>query len=700
MSKVRANNWANRLDTKSVSMDEVFAMPRTMANYTELRAYTGNAKTVILTDPGIGGTFVKLDAPATDDGGITIGNYRRQYSGIPSITWWGAKEGNAYDITQACQDAANAVAALGGGAVLVPPGTWRKADTTTSVKVPSKVAFVGCGDASVLFFDDRPENTVRVEMFDFGLTIDCALRDLRILGTLKTYPTETGQKNPIVGTNVRNFRMQNVTFDSLRFMATNFNYVRGAVVTGCTLRDIMRDGIRMTHSQDVKVIGNDFERVADDAIALHMFDSSTPAPGAGLVVANNTFEFCQGIKILGAKVLAVHDNTFKRSIRLPIVIASDYDGEGNTPMFSIDVHDNHIIDTFNNYRSTVAPYAIKMTFRKLSAGALSTRPGVNSSVLPYNWVNDNDAVGAVNSGSWGIRVHDNHISTTINATGQLLSTLGFGTVLDRKGGSPDEGYFDPVLAAGFFDVHGIYVNGPVRALSLKGNTFSGGGSGKAAIIVDANDSTAVIEDLKIVDNVISDWPGIGLDLTRTSIQARYAMIRGNSFNLDPLFRHADHNADNTWSSTANCIAIKTGGSGLSGFADSNDFAHCGSIIDTTTRLTWGKGNTVMWEPAATGTGLDDNAGNKGVRMIPSAIRFTHIIYNGDPSSASFKSVTTTPRSATSAMPTSGTYVYGHIVENSSPVVVSNYIVIGWMRMTTGSAHVLNTDWRELRVPIA
>lgn len=27
---------------------------------------------------------------------------------------------------------------------------------------------------------------------------------------------------------------------------------------------------------------------------------------------------------------------------------------------------------------------------------------------------------------------------------------------------------------------------------------------------------------------------------------------------------------------------------------------------------------------------------------------------------------------------------------------SQYIIQGWMRMTVGSAHALNTDWREMR----
>jgi hypothetical protein len=55
----------------------------------------------------------------------------------------------------------------------------------------------------------------------------------------------------------------------------------------------------------------------------------------------------------------------------------------------------------------------------------------------------------------------------------------------------------------------------------------------------------------------------------------------------------------------------------------------------------------------------------------------------------------------SAMPSSGPWTANTFVRNTSYSVQggagSQYIVLGWGRMTTGSGNVLNTDWRELRV---
>lgn len=52
------------------------------------------------------------------------------------------------------------------------------------------------------------------------------------------------------------------------------------------------------------------------------------------------------------------------------------------------------------------------------------------------------------------------------------------------------------------------------------------------------------------------------------------------------------------------------------------------------------------------------------------------------------------------IPTSGTWAKGDFVKKSDPVVAggggSQYVITGWLRITDGSANVLNTDWVEVR----
>jgi hypothetical protein len=57
--------------------------------------------------------------------------------------------------------------------------------------------------------------------------------------------------------------------------------------------------------------------------------------------------------------------------------------------------------------------------------------------------------------------------------------------------------------------------------------------------------------------------------------------------------------------------------------------------------------------------------------------------------------------AATAIPTSGSYAQGDFVRKSNLVEAgtagAKYVVIGWLRLTNGSAHVLNTDWVTARV---
>ena len=56
--------------------------------------------------------------------------------------------------------------------------------------------------------------------------------------------------------------------------------------------------------------------------------------------------------------------------------------------------------------------------------------------------------------------------------------------------------------------------------------------------------------------------------------------------------------------------------------------------------------------------------------------------------------------AATSVPTTGTWKQGDFVRNSEPVeagtATSKYVVTGWIRLTSGSGNVLNTDWVPVR----
>lgn len=56
--------------------------------------------------------------------------------------------------------------------------------------------------------------------------------------------------------------------------------------------------------------------------------------------------------------------------------------------------------------------------------------------------------------------------------------------------------------------------------------------------------------------------------------------------------------------------------------------------------------------------------------------------------------------AASSVPTTGTWAQGDFVRNSTPseagTAGSKYVITGWLRLTSGSNNVLNTDWVATR----
>lgn len=47
-----------------------------------------------------------------------------------------------------------------------------------------------------------------------------------------------------------------------------------------------------------------------------------------------------------------------------------------------------------------------------------------------------------------------------------------------------------------------------------------------------------------------------------------------------------------------------------------------------------------------------------------------------------------------SMPTAGAWKKGDFVRNAAPALSGSGVAIGWLRISDGSAHVLNTDWVE------
>lgn len=608
-----------------------------------------------------------------------------------SVKDFGAVGNGSTDDTAAFQAALNYANSIGGGIVFMPPGRYRKADTANSSLIMySNTTLCGDGDASVLFFDDNP-SVARFgnDMLVANNTSNIAFENFKVEGTALTYLNETNQKQCFTGSNIDGLRMNNVTITGTRFMATAFSYVKNGVFTNNRLTYCVRDGIRATNSNNIVVANNVLSNVSDDAIALHALNTAA-IPGAGFVVTGNTLDACQGIKILGAKMAIVKDNIIRRATRGPIDIELSNSVEGTTPVFDIAVSNNQVIDAFGtsgtNYGILVAS-ALGRT-----KAALAQQPGVSVAPFDYNYLNNLTVNGYVNVGMSGIKINNNSVTRTLGATA-AYSNWGYGQRFDRN----TVGFFsDPAVTAADFQMHGINVRAPVNGLQISGNIIRGMGTGYTAILLQIN-GTSNVQDFSnavIANNVVYDCPGVGVGVTDTGsgTGASQIYVVNNVFDLDPFFRAASHNSDNTWSSTGGVLGL-TAAPTIGIVLANNIFKNCGQTrLGSYTEA----GPSIVYSDFV---GSGDNAGNKGVRNLPSAVNNIIVPIDGDPTSATFGNVQNVVLAYSASIPTTGRYVFGHRVlsaYNLNGTAGSRYSITGWWRATTGSGHVLNTDWVEMR----
>ena len=614
---------------------------------------------------------------------------------IPEM--FGAKgDGVAYD-----NAALQAAVQFAAGRELILRGKFRLSGAPGSqIEVPSGTTIRGINGGGVVL-DDRPEDTdVTGRAFFLRNTENVSFIDVVFDGCADVYDNPAPGRQMMAGINNKGLTIRGCTFRNLRFMATSFGNTEGALFEGNTLENIARDGARFTHSRNVRVIGNLFKNVSDDAVALHSKDEDYPtAPmPSGFVVADNTFEGSQGVRVYGAKGLTVTGNTFRRPVghALDIQLGTFSSAEGNTAIFAVNITGNVILDALRPWRTSAPEGAITIKTVGRKKGELAQQPGVALPAIGHLYTNNIDASAAINVGGQDIIIANNIISRTLPAVA-AYSEWGYGRYFEhRNSGSL---WSDPPMGEDVFDHHGIVLSAALSGVSISGNIISGLSPNRSPIKFVAAGSSNIIDigQTIINGNIFRDCPGHGVDLafTGSGAASKAIVVTNNLFDLDPYRRHPDHAADNTWAATASIRAVNalTGGHLL---LTGNTFRHL-SQPSTLGAANAQYYDNVIWSmPAEDG----DIPGNKGVRVVDQTQR--NVIYDADPTSATFGHVLTNPATAANTMPTSGTYVRGHFVRRTQPLIAgtagAQYVVTGWVRLTTGSGHVLNVDWAEVRSP--
>ena len=649
---------------------------------------------------GLDASRVSYTPPFT--GSVTRTGEER-LSDVVSVKDFGAVGDGATDDTAAVTAAWN-YAKSTSKVLYIPAGTYSLATIAASLEPASGMVVYGDGmDNTVLKFNSltgvdliyRAPNLATLSSVQFrDFCVDGSHGDGGDYTQAASYPFLLYAIDTVSITRVKVVRS--------RTMAMALRRCTNVAVSGCVIQYCARDGINTADCISVVISGNRIEYIDDDAIACHS-DINGPAGERGALITGNIIRFSQGIVALGGRSINITGNSlefvFGRGI-LVDSIASGAGSEGVSPQSGIVISGNTIKNCIDRAiidgLSSTTPY-ISISGPAGQAGGLAAVPGENDTatgaivpLYPYMSNVVNGATTAPIPHNYSIVISGNVLMRDA-PDGVLVSSLGYGQFYVRTGP------VDPTLTGASLRQTGIRIQaGTLKNLSIKSNVVQGIGTG---ILMQAS---ARLVNCKIDGNTFFDCEG-GFASAASTHNSIY--ITNNVFDLDPLFISSNRGAGGTWLADGNPTAIliqSANGIGLGGnvfrnlcrISDLNVIA-AGVSAGTQVNLMWE--NYIECDPSVAAA---FSTSNRGIGNIPRGPMIVLRCVDSNPTSATYGQVLNMCPTNSSAQPTTGKYILGHIVRNNNPSVAggggSQYIVSGWVRVTTGSGHVLNTDWREMR----
>jgi hypothetical protein len=588
---------------------------------------------------------------------------------------------------------ADAVTA-GGGVIYIPEGDWY---FTAAYNPGDKITWMGAGMGATIL--RQMVDATRLFTYSSTARNYVAFRDFTAYGMWEADQT-LGVDND------RHFAVNNydrVLYDNVeslycRQMGITSTNCGTVIVRNCRVKYCARDAINLTNSRRCIVTGTQVIGCNDDAVAIHTGESATTPnpPMEGHIVSHNYIEDSYGIKMLGAVKAKVIGNTIVRPKGYGFYTGDD-STEGSNDVTDIVIQGNTITDVINGSKfggGTIrdAIY-IRSATTSFAAPVVPTTPTLTE---PENLSYLSNTDVAQNAGGQRILVTGNVVAQTLPAVA-AYSTWGYGDAFIATG------FTDPDLSSGFDKVaRGVTLVGAILDVAITNNTFENLANG-----VVLNDPMTHIGDLEISGNRFRRYASHGVTMETSSVVRGRMRVFNNLFDADPLFESGNRVAGGKWSTGAQAPTALDVVNFEVTEVRGNTFRNLNQVLhsDADTRLVWGA-NTYVWQPSSSATLASiSHADNRSIRIAhgqatPGAI---YVAENSDPTSATYGNILsadTLREHAGSAMPSSGYWITGQFVANTGTTHSgsggSMYTIVGWKRLTTGNAHVLDTDWRELR----
>ena len=527
--------------------------------------------------------------------------------------------------------------------------------------------------------------------------------------------------------------VKNCHFANIGTLVTAFDNCTDVEMTGNSVVQCARDGLRATGCRHVNISGNFLSRVFDDSIVATIGSRMAFPLETSCVISNNILVDCQGIHGRGGHNSTITGNTLLRPQRRAISFEMGEEvtsfAEGIRATNNLTITGNTIIDPMPRARDAGAGIVWETTTSPLnyvrvievsgpSQNGVSTAKydgtsnggtvDSNRIVEPYGLYQELDPYNQTEqAASDGIIISNNNVTRT-QKLNVPYSDWGLGLPPSIDGIAPDL----QVTPLTWLTVS-VTLRGKLQNVKVVNNNFTGMNWG---VVHDYTSATDAINTLEVRGNtfkdIVKNCVGNKFNTGDNYAPIKSLIVKDNSFDSDPYFKvnylnYGGHTDDGKWVlETFNAIGfdyravVWLGGNAEAPDISGNEIKNCnlifsqnmhghtGAIIDESRLIS--KDNKI-WVGIGSADGAPGMGNNNiaGVNQVLNARSAQHYIYyDADVDSVNFGDVQGSTLYA-GGLPTTGYYFKGHRVSPNNPTAtIPNSI----LRITTGTGHVLNIDW--------